>query len=165
MRAPFIAPHPYRAQTFHCTTPHFGFQVCFVVLARVDPTRPGMVRAIEFGSTPRFGERILILREEWLELILDGRKTLEIRGARLREGDVWLGSRCAVSGKARLGPAVPIGTKQEWAALRPRHLVADAALPYKTTWGLPLQSITRLRDAVPFLHCRGAIGIVKFRPP
>ena len=43
-----------------------------------------MVKAIEFGSTPRVGERILILLEEWLERILDGRKTLEIRGARLR---------------------------------------------------------------------------------
>ena len=124
-----------------------------------------MVRTIDFGSAPRFGERILILRAEWLERILDGTKTLEIRGARLREGDVWLGSRCVVSGKARLGPAVRIMTEQEWAILRPQHLVPDLVLPYKTTWGLPLQSVTRLRDAAPFLHRRGAIGIVKFRSP
>ena len=137
----------------------------FVIVFRDAPTQSAMVRAIELGSTPRFGDRILILREEWLERILDGSKTLEIRGARLREGDVWLGNRGAVSGKARLGPAVPIGTKQEWAALRPRHLVADEALPYKTTWGLPLESVRRLRDAVPYLHRRGAIGIVRFRAP
>ena len=124
-----------------------------------------MVRSVQFGPTPRCGERILILRQEWLERILDGTKTLEIRGARLREGDVWLGSQRTISGKARLGPAVPIRTEQEWATLRPQHLVADPVLPYKTTWGLPIQSVTRLRDAVPFLHRRGAIGIVKFRPP
>ena len=117
------------------------------------------------GSFPALNARPEPVLEEWLERILDGRKTLEIRGTRLREGDVWLGNRRAVSGKAHLGPAVSIGTKQEWAALRPQHLVADAALPYKTTWGLPLQSVTRLGDAVPFLHRRGAIGIVKFRPP
>jgi hypothetical protein len=124
-----------------------------------------MVRAPDFGSTPRFGERILILRGEWLARILNGTKTLEIRGARLREGDVWLGSRCVVFGKAHLGVAVPICTEEEWTALRPQHLVADASLPYKTTWGLPLQSVIRLRKTAPFLHRRGAIGIVKFRPP
>ena len=161
----FVAPHQCRAQTFHHTTLTLRLRVCCVVLARVDPHQPAMVRAVDFGSTPRFGERILVLRREWLQQILDGRKTLEIRGARLREGDVWLGSRCAVFGKARLGSAVPICTEQEWAALRPQHLVAGAALPYKTTWGLPLQSVMRLRDDVPFLHHRGAIGIVKFEPP
>ena len=74
--------------------------------------------AANFGATPRVGERILVLREDWLELILAGHKDLEIRGMRLREGDVWLGCRSTILGKARLGPAVTIGTEQEWAALR-----------------------------------------------
>ena len=50
-----------------------------------------MVKTLRFGSEPRHGERILVLRREWLELILSGRKKMEIRGTRLREGDVWLG--------------------------------------------------------------------------
>ena len=90
-----------------------------------------MVASVNFGREPGAGERILILRAEWLERILSGEKTLEIRGARLREGDVWLGCRSNVLGKARLGPAVAIGTEEDWVALRPRHLVANAALPYK----------------------------------
>ena len=124
-----------------------------------------MVKSMDFGRKPFAGERILILRAEWLERILSGEKTLEIRGARLREGCVWLGCRSNVLGKALLGPAVAIRTEEDWAALRPRHLVANAGLPYKSTWGLPLHSVVRLRSAVPFLHSRGAIGIVKYRPP
>ena len=124
-----------------------------------------MVMAFDFGSAPCPGERILILRGEWLEKILDGTKTLEIRGSRLREGDVWLGNRCRIVGKARLGMAAPISTKEEWTALRPQHLVTDADLPYNHTWGLPLKEVVQLRDTIPFLHRRGAIGIVKFRPP
>ena len=127
--------------------------------------QPAMVASVNFGREPGAGERILILRAEWLERILSGEKTLEIRGARLREGDVWLGCRSNVLGKARLGPAVAIRTKEDWVALRPRHLVANAALPYKSTWGLPLQAVVRFRDAVPFKHRRGAIGIVKYSPP
>ena len=124
-----------------------------------------MVKSMHFGSTPQPGERILILRAEWLERILSGEKTLEIRGTRLREGDVWLGNQCVISGKACLGPAVQISTKKQWTTLQPQHLVADPALPYKSTWGLPLRSVTRLSSGVPFLHRRGAIGIVKYRPP
>ena len=123
-----------------------------------------MVKSVDFGTAPRVGERILILREEWLERILSGEKTLEIRGQRLQEGDVWLGCRSHIFGKARLGPALAIKTKRDWTALRPRHLVANVTLPYKTTWGLPIQSVTRLHGCAPYVHYPGAIVIAKFRP-
>ena len=122
-----------------------------------------MVKALRFGSEPRPGERILVLRREWLDLILRGRKKMEIRGARLREGDVWLGCQSTIAGKARIGPALAISTESEWASLRPMHLVADAALPYKTTFGLPLRSVSRLGHGISYVHPRGAIGIVRFR--
>ena len=124
-----------------------------------------MAGTLRFGHQPRAGERILILRAEWLESILSGEKSLEIRGMRLREGDAWLGCRRLILGKVCLGVAFPIKTEKNWAALRPRHLVANAALPYKTTWGLPLQNVERLHNAVPFKHRRGAIGIVRYSPP
>ena len=122
-----------------------------------------MVKTLRFGSEPRPGERILVLRREKLELILRGRKKLEIRGTRLREGDVWLGCSSMIAGKACIGPALAISTEREWASLRPEHLVLDATLPYKTTFGLPLRSVTRLRRGISYVHPRGAIGIVKFR--
>ena len=126
-----------------------------------------MARTLRFGPQPRDGERILILRPEWLIRILNGEKDLEIRHMRLQEGDAWLGCRGRVLGKVRLGAAIAIRTKEHWAALRPRHLVAKAALPYKSTWGLPLEAVERFpfHDAIRFKHRRGAIGIVKYSPP
>ena len=113
-------------------------------------------------SKPCHGDRILIFRRGWLERIFSGEKTMEIRGTRLHEGDVWLGCKSQVLGKARLGAGIHIETESQWTALRPQHLVSDSGLPYKKTWGLPLCAITRLRKAVPFRHPRGAIGIVRF---
>ena len=97
-----------------------------------------MVKALRFGSEPRPGERILVLRWGWLELVLRSRKTMQIRGTRLREGDVWPGCSSMIAGKACIGPALAISTEREWASLRPEHLVADAALPYKTTFGFTI---------------------------
>ena len=115
------------------------------------------------GARPSVGERVLILKEDWLEKILNGRKSIEIRGVRLREGDVWLGCRGAIHGKARIEEAVPIRCLEDWEALRLQHLVPGDVLPYKTIWGLPLSEVRRL-DRVHYEHRRGAIGIVKFRP-
>jgi len=125
----------------------------------------GMVKVPNFGSAPFAGERILVLREEWLERILDGSKDLEIRGLRMREGDIWLGCRSVIYGKARLGPAISIRSECEFAALRPRHRIATSALPYKNTFGLPIAAVKRLQNGVPYVHARGAIGVVKFRAP
>ena len=100
-----------------------------------------------------------------IPMIAPNNKVLEIRGTRLREGDIWLGNNGIVFGKARLGKAKRIRTTKDWQELRHLHLVADDALPYKKPWGLPLSSVIRLREAVPFVHRRGAIGIARFRPP
>ena len=43
-----------------------------------------------------------------------------------------------IAGKACIGPALAISTEREWASLRPEHLVADAALPYKTIYGFTI---------------------------
>ena len=127
-----------------------------------------MVKSTEtptFGSTPARGERILILREHWLELILSGEKTLEIRGKRLKQGDVWLGYRQEVMGKAYLGEAIFIDSAEAWNARRSQHRVETRALPYKKTWALPLAKVLRLPKTVPYLHPRGAVGLVRFIPP
>ena len=118
---------------------------------------------LTFGSTPQVGERVLVLRREWMDKVFDGSKTLEIRDKRLREGDAWLGCKSVVYGKARLGRTVTIDNDDDWAALRPLHLVASTR-PYKSTCGLPVLAVSRLHEGVPYFHPRGAVGIVKFKP-
>jgi hypothetical protein len=133
-----------------------AFESPFIMVRSVAP--------IVFGDVPRAGDRILILRGEWLELILDGQKDLEIRGAPLSAGDVWLGTRGVIRGRATLGRPGRIHSKFAWHSLRARHLVQQPALPYKKTYGLPLTNVSRVGDGIPYVHPRGAIGIVKYRP-
>ena len=119
-----------------------------------------MVRA----TLPRQEDKILILKEHWLNLILGGRKTLEIRGRALKAGKYWLGCRGVIRGKVVLGDAVPIPDEDTWDSLRERHRVESSFLPYKKTYGLPVTSVKKVKP-VTFKHTQGAVGIVLYRAP
>ena len=114
---------------------------------------------------PEIGDRVLILRPAWLDLILAGDKTMEIRGASLRPGKYFLGCKKRILAVAHLGRPRRITTTEEWGELRPLHCVMSNELPYKKTFGLPIESLHRVSAAIPFAHPRGAISIVKYRPP
>ena len=115
------------------------------------------------GRRPRQGDRILILREEWLRRILSEEKILEIRGIRYSSGDYWLGCKSKIYGKAFLGKAFRVKSASEWVSLQRQHQVLSANLPYKKTWAFPLQRVKRLRVPIAFAHPQGAVGIVKFK--
>lgn len=107
-------------------------------------------------------DRILIVRPPWLQLILSGQKTMEIRGAPLRAGKYFLGKKKLIHGFVVLGPPIPITTDAQWNAFRPQHLVNSPTLPYKRTFGLPILSVQSM-SPTPFYHPKGAIGIVRYR--
>ena len=113
-------------------------------------------------TRPKAGDKILIFKEHWRDLVLRRRKTMEVRGAALKAGRYWVGCRGQISGRLTLGSAIAIN-KNMWAALRGRHCVEGDALPYKKTFGLPVLSATRV-EPLSFNHPRGAIGIVRYRP-
>ena len=113
-------------------------------------------------ATPRRGDRIIVLRLRWLNLILAGETDLEIRGRNLSGGRCWFGCRGTIFGRAILEPAIPITSAQAWRRLRHRHRVEVGKLPYKKTYGLPIRQCRRVRQT-PFFHPQGAVGIVKYR--
>ena len=117
-----------------------------------------MVRA----CAPKPGDRVLIFKEQWRDLVLGRRKTMEIRCTPLKEGRYWIGCRGVISGRLTLGAALAITDAVAWEALRGQHRVEGAALPYKRTFGLPIR---RARRTAPYMfkHPRGAIGIVIYR--
>ena len=43
------------------------------------------------ASHPRKGDRILIFKPQWLQLVLSGQKTMECRGAAYKSGKYYLG--------------------------------------------------------------------------
>ena len=122
---------------------------------------PMSAQIVRQMARPTPGDRILVLRPHWLRLILSGEKTLEIRPRNLSPGKYWVGSRGIICGLVHLGPGNLIDSVKTWIGLRQRHRVESGRLPYKKTYGLPIQHARRVRR-VPYKHPRGAIGHVRF---
>lgn len=61
---------------------------------------------------PLEGERAMILREEWLKLILSGDKTVEVRGRKAKLGHVWLAHGKKVYGSAVIRQCVEVNLEE-----------------------------------------------------
>ena len=114
-------------------------------------------------TTPTAGDKILILKWQWLQLVLEKSKTMEIRGVPLRRGRYFLGFKKNIYGWVEFGDALRIFNPSQWKNLRSRHLVSCANLPYKKTYGLPILRTQRLSKPISFFHPKGAVGIVRVR--
>ena len=68
----------------------------------------GPPRALTGMATPQDGDRILVFRPRWLNLLLDKEKDLEIRGRNLSSGPCWLGCRGTIYGHCFLGSPIVI---------------------------------------------------------
>jgi len=110
---------------------------------------------------PARGDRILILKQPFLDLILSGVKTLEIRSRRLARQKFFLGCRGHIYGSATVSDAVVV-TAQEWRAMIPLHRWDVAEPPYARTWAHTLTQVVRSAAPLPYRHPRGAIGIVLY---
>ena len=110
----------------------------------------------------------LIIKEKWLDLILRGEKTWEIRGTRTKvRGRIALiesGSGLVV-GEAVLTDVVGPLSKPDLLKNVPRHRVpADAikrGLRYKTPFAWIIAKAKRYRKPVPYRHPPGAVIWVK----
>jgi hypothetical protein len=56
-----------------------------MVLARISKTSSS-------ASAPKPGDRILIFKPQWLQLVLSGQKTMEVRGAAYKSGKYFFGT-------------------------------------------------------------------------
>ena len=112
---------------------------------------------------PENGERIMVFRGHWLLRILLKEKTLEVRGTRYAGKTYLLGCRGKIFARATFGEPVRISTLEQWRGLRSMHRVPGNELPYKKTWGLPLQELIAFRQPYDYTARRGAVGIAIFR--
>ena len=108
------------------------------------------------------GDRILIVKPCWIDLIASGEKTLEVRGKAYRPGKYLLGYKRQILVVAQLGKPFRITSTEQWLALRPQHHVPLDDPPYKRTFGLPILSARQV-SALPFHHPRGAVNLVIYR--
>ena len=112
---------------------------------------------------PCAGDRILVLKEQWLNLILRRDKTIEIRGCRFKSGRYFLGSKGKIYADCYIGEGIPIENMDQWQTLFHQHRVPTDFPPYKKTWVLPISDVAVMNKPICYVHPRGAIGVVKYK--
>ncbi len=112
----------------------------------------------------------LIIRQPWLDRILEGQKTWEIRGTNTQiRGPIAL----IQSGLGRIVGLVHLVDVQRLSAEAfhagvAHHTITDWAqhsLPYPTCYAWVLAHPIRLPQSIAYTHPRGAVRWVRFRPP
>ena len=113
-------------------------------------------------SAPQPLDNIIVLDKKWLDLILSGSKTLEIR-YQPWQGVFYLGCGCIIYGRAKLTPEEEITTMERYKELLPQHHYSRESLPHKHTWALRVSNVERI-PATPYHHSKGAQGRLKYVP-
>ena len=111
---------------------------------------------------PVRGDRILVLKQSLLALILQGVKTHEVRPGNYRGGKWYLGSKGMIYAQCQLGHAVRVESLRQWLRLQKFHRHSSRTMPYDKTYVMPILSLHEIRR--PCFHPRGAIGVVKYVP-
>lgn len=112
--------------------------------------------------------RRLIIRDPWIDLILSGKKTWEIRGSKTKvRGEIALirSGSGMVYGTCKLVNVIgPISLRQMRMQFE-RHRVPlenlKGGLPYKNTYAWVMEDARRLKDPIPYKHPQGAVIWVK----
>ena len=108
------------------------------------------------------GARVLVLKKRWLQLILSGEKTVEIRGQSARQGHTWLATGATIYAGARVC-CVKCISLAEFQQMSEEHRLQYQSLPYKKTYALSLDTARELPAPVGFHKKWGAIGWSKVR--
>ena len=143
---------PLHGEVVHPFIGHYVVQQIWVPTAERQPPN--------LASQPL--DRILQLKRQWLDLILDGAKTLELRHQPL-SGTCFLGCDKVIYGVATFTVQEEIKTMDRYRELLPRHRCDRDTLKYNHTWAMEVANVHRIPE-VPYHATKGAIGIVKYVP-
>lgn len=114
-------------------------------------------------AMPRNGERILVVRNFWLQLLLNKTKTLEVRSKRLGSRTYLLGCRGKAYARIHLAAGFEIKSDSSWRQLRCEHHVDTHCKPYRRTFGHQVLDMEMFEQPITYEHPKGAIGIVVYR--
>ncbi|CAE7334026.1 unnamed protein product [Symbiodinium sp. CCMP2592] len=101
------------------------------------------------GPVPEEGDRIMVMKEAWLQLVMNRLKTLEIRGAPAALGRTWLGCNGQIHGAANIVNCSII-TEADFQATRAQHRHLGEMPNYKKTYALALQDVTQLEPSIDY---------------
>lgn len=115
--------------------------------------------------------RGLIIRQPWIEHILAGRKTWELRGGSCKINEpiaLIEGGSGNVVGVAHCAGAIgPLSRSQRVMAARTGHILPEEVDEemYTEVFAWPLENVTRLPAPVPYEHPSGAVKWVTLPDP
>ncbi len=119
---------------------------------------------------PSLNAPILVIKKEWLDLILDGAKTLEVRGCRCTKEVgtfVYLSQSKTgtIAGRVRFdGCSGPLEL-EEFMDLQSEHKVSTTTLPYSKTFVWRFSNPIRSSNAIPYKVRKGSVIWRKFSAP
>lgn len=102
----------------------------------------------------------LIIKQPWIDLILEGRKVWEIRGSNTKiRGRIALiqsGTKTVV-GYADLVDCIPV-SQEEYPLRKDKHCIDDCSVfPYKYVYAWVLRNPVRIKKPIPYEHKLGTI--------
>ena len=124
-----------------------------------------VVKSIEHAEE---GLRIFILQEKYLQLVLEGVKTLEIRHQKRAAGPAYIGTSTPprVYAQILLGEPFQIKTVEHWRELANKHRASDFKgpdkLPYAKTMAFPILEVHKLEGPLSFSWKQGCVGYAIF---
>ena len=140
-----------------------------------EDTQQGLVEDLAGGAShrnsstmeflaPQLGQRVMILKDQWLKLILSGRKTMELRSKRAKTGWTWLGKGNFIHARGRIAACQEL-TADTFQMYRAQHGLETDAPPYTRTFALWLEDVQPLDEPAAFFKPWGPIGwaIVRFK--
>lgn len=110
----------------------------------------------------------LIIKKKWLDLIVNGKKTIEIRGSDTKkQGEkIYLleGGTNKIAATAVISSTYPISCS-DWSEEREEHCVnisySDLKKRYKTPYAWVLSDVMPIKDIWYYKHPQGAVIWVK----
>jgi hypothetical protein len=122
----------------------------------------------EVVEEPERLAKILILSQEWLTQILEGKKVVELRRFRITTGRVaemmYLGVGSVIYARCLVSAPCTLKTVEQFLSLRHQHLWESEDLPYK----LPFvaHTVTQVQKLKPleFFKLQGCVGRSLYRP-
>ena len=125
--------------------------------------KPRQTKGEEAIAQPKVGDRIMVLKATWLNLILQRVKTMEIRSQMIKPGFVWLGMGGFIYGSCNIASSRLLSAL-EFRKLTNMHRWPLAnKLPKGRICGLHLVNVQAISKPIRYYRLRGAIGWNKYR--
>ena len=119
--------------------------------------------ASDIQTTIADGDPIMILNDDWLELVLSGAKTMELRGRRWNGRKMFLGRTVdkhigAVHAAIDVENGFAFQSQAEFEEAQHEHMWNGTTMPYERTYGHRLSNLQVFENPIPFLRKLGQVG-------